>query len=476
MNKQHYDIIAIGGGSGGLAVAEKAAAFAKKVAVIESYRMGGTCVNNGCVPKKVMWYAASLAHAVDDANDFGIPAQRGKTDWQKLVNGRENYISNINQYWNSYVDDSGIDRISGQARFVSDNTVEVNGQLYTAEHIVIATGGRPIVPTVPGAELGITSDGFFALTEQPRKVAVIGGGYIGVELSGVLRALGSEVTIIALEDRLMELFDPMISDVLSEEMRRQGIRVQTGFQVSALAQQDTGIELISKDDKTLDGFDSVIWAVGRAANTGELQLQNTGVAMLGNGVIPVDDYQNTNVAGIYAIGDVTGKVALTPVAIAAGRKLAERLFDGKSSSRVDYDNIPSVVFSHPPIATVGLTETRARAQYADEITVYQTDFTPMRHALSAHARFNRSSTTAMKLVCAGSEEKVVGIHIIGDNSDEMLQGFAVAVKMGATKADFDSTMAIHPTSAEELVTMRVANDTREQHHSVDDGLEWQQAS
>ena len=476
MNKQHYDIIAIGGGSGGLAVAEKAAAFAKKVAVIESYRMGGTCVNNGCVPKKVMWYAANLAHAVDDANDFGIPAQRGKTDWQKLVNGRENYISNINQYWNSYVDDSGIDRISGQARFVSDNTVEVNGQLYTAEHIVIATGGRPIVPTVPGAELGITSDGFFALTEQPRKVAVIGGGYIGVELSGVLRALGSEVTIIALEDRLMELFDPMISDVLSEEMRRQGIRVQTGFQVSALAQQDTGIELISKDDTTLDGFDTVIWAVGRAANTGELQLQNTGVTMLGNGVIPVDDYQNTNVAGIYAIGDVTGKVALTPVAIAAGRKLAERLFDGKSSSRVDYDNIPSVVFSHPPIATVGLTETRARAQYADEITVYQTDFTPMRHALSAHARFNRGSTTAMKLVCAGSEEKVVGIHIIGDNSDEMLQGFAVAVKMGATKADFDSTMAIHPTSAEELVTMRVANDTREQHHSVDDGLEWQQAS
>lgn len=471
MNKQHYDIIAIGGGSGGLAVAEKAAAFGKKVAVIESHRMGGTCVNNGCVPKKVMWYAANLAHAVDDAYDFGIPAQRGKTDWQKLVTGRESYINDINQYWNSYVDDSGIDRISGQARFINNNTIEVDGRSYTADHIVIATGGQPIVPPVPGAELGITSDGFFALQQQPKKVAVIGGGYIGVELSGVLQALGSEVTIIALEDRIMELFDPMISDVLGDEMRRQGIDVQTSFQVTALSQQDAGITLTSKDNNCLHGFDTVIWAVGRAPNSRQLQLDTTDVTMLGNGVIPVDDYQNTNVEGIYAIGDVTGKTALTPVAIAAGRKLAERLFAGKDDSRVDYSNIPSVVFAHPPIATVGLTEAAAREQYANAVTVYQTDFTQMRHAMSAHG-----STTAMKLVCAGSEEKVVGIHIIGDNSDEMLQGFAVAVKMGATKADFDSTMAIHPTSAEELVTLRIANIEDEQHHSIDDGIEWLQAS
>ena len=470
MNKQHYDIIAIGGGSGGLAVAEKAAAFGKKVAVIESHRMGGTCVNNGCVPKKIMWYAANLAHAVDDASDFGIPARRGKTDWQKLVAARENYISNINQYWNSYVDDSGINRISGRARFISHNTVDVNDQSYTADHIVIATGGRPIVPQVPGAELGITSDGFFALEQQPKKAAVIGGGYIGVELSGVLQALGSEVTIIALEDRILELFEPMISDVLSGEMHAQGINVHTGFQVTALSQQDAGITLTSKDNSTLHGFDTVIWAVGRAPDSRQLQLENTGVTMLANGVIPVDDYQNTNVDGIYAIGDVTGKTALTPVAIAAGRKLAERLFAGKSDSRVDYSNIPSVVFAHPPIATVGLTEAKAREQYANEVTVYQTDFTPMRHAMSAHG-----ATTAMKLVCAGSDEKVVGIHIIGDNSDEMLQGFAVAVKMGATRADFESTMAIHPTSAEELVTLKAANVADEQHHSIDDGIEWLQA-
>ena len=466
MEKQHYDLIAIGGGSGGLAVAEKAALFGKKVAVIEAYRMGGTCVNNGCVPKKVMWYAANLAHA----GGFGVPVQRGRTDWQKLVSGRENYIRNINNYWDGYVEESGIDRIQGYAKFVDAHTVEVEGSRYTAEHVVIATGGKPIVPPVPGAELGISSDGFFQLTEQPEKVAVIGGGYIAVELAGVLRALGSEVSVIALEDRIMERFDPMISDVLAAEMEGQGIQVNTGFEVVALARQEEGIAVSARNGDSLAGFDTVIWAVGRAPNTRELNLEAAGVEMLPNGIIPVDDYQNTNVSGIYAIGDITGKVPLTPVAIAAGRKLAERLFRGNAESRVDYHNIPSVVFSHPPIGTVGITEAEARQQYGDDVTVYQTDFTPMRYALSAHG-----STTAMKLVCAGKEQRVVGIHIIGDNADEMLQGFAVAVKMGATKADFDSTIAIHPTSAEELVTLRISEVADEAHHSVDNGLEWQEA-
>ncbi len=470
MNTTHYDLIAIGGGSGGLAVAEKAAQLGRKVAIIESHRLGGTCVNNGCVPKKVMWYAANLAHAVDDASDFGITAQRGRTDWKKLVSGRENYIQNIIDYWNDHVEDNRIDRINGHARFVNARTVEVDGKHYSADHIAIATGGKPIVPPVPGAEYGITSDDFFQLDEQPEKVAIVGGGYIGVELSGVLKALGSEVTLIALEDRIMELFDPMISDVLSSEMKRQGIRVQTSFQVAELASTDQGIVVMSNDKRSITGFDRVIWAVGRSANTAGLNLEASGVEMLHNGVIPVDDYQNTNVNGIYALGDITGKVALTPVAIAAGRKLAERLFDSKRDNKVDYDNIPSVVFSHPPIGTVGITEDRARERYGDDITVYQSGFTPMRHALKADGPM-----TAMKLVCAGADEKIVGIHIIGDNSDEMLQGFAVAVNMGASKADFDSTMAIHPTSAEELVTMKVANDSQ-QHHLIDDGLEWLQAS
>jgi glutathione reductase (NADPH) len=473
MKQQHYDLIAIGGGSGGLAVAEKAALFGKKVAVIEASRMGGTCVNNGCVPKKVMWYAANLAHAVDDANAFGIPALRGKTDWQQLVTAREQYIANINNYWNGYVDESGIDRIQGYACFVDAHTLAVNDEHYHADHIVIATGGQPIVPPVAGAEFGITSDGFFAMQEQPQRVAVVGGGYIGVELSGVLNALDSNVTIIALEDRLMERFDPMISSVLEKEMRAQGIQIQTGFQVAAVTKSAEGLVVHSANDEHLAAFDAVIWAVGRRPNTDKLGLDAAGVEVMPNGIIPVDGYENTNVPGIYAIGDVTGKVPLTPVAIAAGRKLAERLFNNRLDSKVDYDNVPSVVFAHPPIGTVGITEAEARQRYGSDVTVYKSEFTPMRHALSADG-----ITTAMKLVCAGEDEKVVGIHMIGDYVDEMLQGFAVAVKMGARKADFDNTIAIHPSSAEELVTMKhpVEQEPAETVIDVDAGNEWKEAS
>jgi len=470
MHNQHYDLIAIGGGSGGLAVVEQAARLGRKVAVIEAHRIGGTCVNNGCVPKKVMWYAAQLAHAVDSASDFGVPARRTSTDWRKLVTGRDEYISNINDYWNNHVEENGIDHLTGHARFVDAKTIEVNGNHYSADHIVVATGGQPIVPSVAGAELGITSDGFFALREQPQRVAIVGGGYIAVELGGVLNALGSSVTVIAMEDRLMERFDPMISAVLESEMQRQGIRVQTGFQVAALARQTDGLAVASADDKRLSGFDSVIWAVGRSPNTHNLNLQAAGIEVMASGIIPVDDYQNTNVSGIYAVGDITGRVALTPVAIAAGRRLAERLFNKQSDSKVDYANIPSVVFSHPPIGTVGMTETEARERHDDEVTVYASEFTPMRDALSAHG-----SVTAMKLVCAGQEQRVVGIHVIGDNADEMLQGFAVAVKMGATKADFDSTIAIHPSSAEELVTMKTAVLEEASSVNADHDVEWLEA-
>jgi glutathione-disulfide reductase len=447
----HYDLIAIGGGSGGLAVAETAAQLGKKVAVIESARLGGTCVNNGCVPKKVMWYAAHLAHAVDDASEFGIPNQRKHTDWKTLVDKRERYIGNINQYWDQHVSENRIERIHGSAQFVDAHTVSVNDTHYTADHIVIATGSHAIVPSVPGAELGITSDGFFQLDKQPEKVAIVGGGYIAVELAGVLRALGSEVSLFALENRIMERFDSMISTTLSREMNAQGIDIETEFQVVALEKNQSGIAVKAKNGNSIAGFDTVIWAVGRTPNTHSLKLENAGVETLGNGVVPVDDYQNTNVDSVYAIGDITGKAALTPVAIAAGRKLASRLFGNQADSKVDYSNIPSVVFSHPPVATIGLSEAEARHGY-DKVRVYQTEFTPMRYALSSH-----KTTTAMKLVCVDDDEKVVGIHIIGDNADEMLQGFSVAVKMGARKSDFDNTMAIHPTSAEELVTMNASN-------------------
>ncbi len=470
MNKQQYDLIAIGAGSGGLAVAEQAASYGKRVAIIEAGHIGGTCVNNGCVPKKVMWYAAQLAHAVDDANAFGIPSARGETDWNRLVNARDQYIRDINHYWNAYVDDSGIDYIQGQARFVDASTITVNDRCYTAEHIVIATGSQPIVPPVSGAELGITSDGFFELEQQPQRVAVIGGGYIGVELSGVLRALGSDVSLFAMEDRLLDRFDPMISEVLVEQMRAQGVQVHSAFQVNAITETASYLGVHSVDDQIIRGFDTVIWAVGRRPNTGQLNLEAAGVVMQPDGVIPVDDYSGTSINGIYAIGDVIGRSSLTPVAIAAGRKLADRLFNDRADTRVDYETVPTVVFAHPPIATIGLTEEEARKRHGDNVTVYTSRFTPMRHALSAHG-----ATTAMKLVCAGTEEKIAGIHMIGDGADEMLQGFAVAVNMGACKADFDRTLAIHPTSAEELVTMKTPQPAPVAVNDVD-YQEWKQAS
>ena len=471
-NRQtHYDLIAVGGGSGGLAVAEKAAQAGRKVAIIEASELGGTCVNNGCVPKKVMWYAAQAAQAVKDANDFGIKTVAQKIEWQRLVNGRQQYIQNINDYWDGYVDTSGIEYIRGYASFVDDHTLEVNGVNYSAEHIVIATGGQPIVPPVPGADLGITSDGFFELEKQPENVAIIGGGYIGVELAGVLSALGSSVSVFALENRVLETFDSIISETLKTEMEKQNISMNLGYQVNGLAKTDKGIAVSNIEGSNIDGFDCVIWAVGRKPNTAHLGIENTSIKMQANGIIPVDEWQNTNIDGVYAIGDITGRVPLTPVAIAAGRRLADRLFKGCENCKVDYENIPTVVFAHPPIATIGLTEQQARQRFGSNISVYETDFTPMRYAMSDHG-----VKTAMKLVCQGDNEKVVGIHIIGDGADEMLQGFAVAVKMGATKADFDNTIAIHPTSAEELVTMKVPNQEHELHHSVDNSLEWKEAS
>jgi glutathione reductase (NADPH) len=448
--EKHFDLIAIGGGSGGLAVAEKAAQLGRRAAIVDAGKLGGTCVNAGCVPKKVMWYAANLAHAVGDAPSFGVLAHLDSIDWSRLVTARNRYIRGINDYWESYVTELGIHRMTGHGSLVDAHTVAINGQQYRADHIVIATGSTPIVPRMPGAELGITSDDFFTLAAQPRRVAIVGGGYIGVELAGVLRALGSDVTLVALEDRMLFAFDDQSSEVLAENMRQQGIQAHLEFEVEGLAETRSGKALLRRGGEPLEGYDTIIWAVGRRPNSGSLGLEAAGIATSPSGLIEVDDYQNTNVDGVYAVGDVTGREPLTPVAIAAGRRLAERLFTDRVDSRLDYDNVPTVVFSHPPVGKVGLTEREARERYGSNVTTYSTRFTPMRYALSKHP--NR---TAMKLVCAGSNERVVGIHMIGDGVDEMLQGFAVVVKMGGTKADLDSTVALHPTSAEELVTLKV---------------------
>lgn len=447
-----FDLIAIGGGSGGLAVAERAAAYGKRVAIIESSKLGGTCVNLGCVPKKVMWYAANLAAAVHDAPAFGVKAELHGIDWQQLTSGRDRYIGGILDYWSGYVEQLGMTYIAGQARFIDHQTVAVGERHLVAPHIVIATGGQPIVPPVAGSELGITSDDFFALPSQPQQVCVVGGGYIGVELAGVLRALGSQVTVVALESQVLETFDPIVSQTVAHNMELDGIRLHLPFAVGSLERRADGLAVLAKDGSALGGFDCVLWAVGRRANTSALDLDAAGIEVAPNGVIPTDAFQNTNVAGVYAIGDCTGRAPLTPVAIAAGRRLADRLFNAMPERRLDYENIPTVVFAHPPVGSVGMTEAAARASDLGPVTVYQTEFKPMRYALNA-----QGPRTAMKLVCVGSDERVVGIHMVGDGVDEMLQGFAVAVKMGATKADFDNTVAIHPVSAEELVTLKASD-------------------
>lgn len=447
---RHYDLIAIGAGSGGLSVAERAARYGAKCAVIESGPLGGTCVNVGCVPKKVMWFGAGLAHALEDAAGYGFTLGTWRFDWQTLKHGRDRYVHNINAWYHTYLADSNIDEINGRARFVDARTLEVGGETCTADHIVIATGGYPTVPDIPGAELGITSDGFFELEALPRRVAIVGAGYIAVELAGMLRALGSDVTLLLRGEHLLRGFDAMLRESLMEEMLGAGVNILAGTHVQALERDAAGaLRIACSNGQRLEGYDQLIWAIGRTPATTDLDLGAAGVVCDSEGYVPADAFEGTNVPGIYAVGDVNGKVQLTPVAIAAARRLADRLFGGMKDRHLDYALIPTVVFSHPPIGTVGLTEEEARARHGDGVTIYSTRFTPMYHALSG-----RQEKTAMKLVTVGAQEKVVGCHIIGLGADEMLQGFAVAIRMGATKRDLDDTVAIHPTSAEELVTMR----------------------
>ncbi|TCK16805.1 NADPH-glutathione reductase [Thiogranum longum] len=447
---QHYDLIAIGGGSGGLSVAERAARYGARCAVIEKGPLGGTCVNVGCVPKKVMWFGASIAHTLEDAEHYGFHLGETAFDWKALKTKRDNYVHGINDWYHTYLADSNIDEIVGEARFVDARTLEVDGQHYTADHIVVAPGGAPMLPETPGAGLGITSDGFFELESLPRRVAVVGSGYIAVELAGMLNALGSDVTMLLRREHLLRDFDAMLRENLMEEMLGDGIDILARTQVREVCGADDGTLVIEcENGQRLEGFDELIWAIGRYPLSAGLALGKAGIEVDASGYIPTDKFQNTNVSGVYAIGDVTGQAQLTPVAIAAGRRLGDRLFGGMADRHLAYENIATVVFSHPPIGTVGLTESEARDQHGEAVKVYQTRFTAMYNALT-----ERKQKTAMKLVTVGAQEKVVGCHVIGPGADEMLQGFAVAIRMGATKKDLDDTVAIHPTSAEELVTMR----------------------
>lgn len=446
---EHFDYIAIGGGSGGIASANRAASHGKKCAIIEAKALGGTCVNVGCVPKKAMWFAGQIAEALQLAGDYGFNVTTDALDWSKLIESREAYISRIHASYDRVLAKNNVTVIKGFARFINANTVEVNGQHYTADHICIATGGQPQWPQIPGAELGIDSDGFFALTAQPKSVAVVGAGYIAVEIAGVLNALGSETHLLVRHDKPLRSFDPMVSDTLVQQMARDGLTLHPYSEVKTVEKTADNRLLLTLSNGATLTVDCLIWAIGRAPATEKLNLTAAGVIIDEQGFIRTDKYQNTNVPQVYAIGDNTGRLALTPVAVAAGRRLAERLFNGKTDLHLNYDLVPTVVFSHPAIGTIGLTEPEARARFADEVKVYSSEFTAMYSALTSHRQ-----PTRMKLICAGSNEKIVGLHIIGLGADEMLQGFAVAIKMGATKADFDNCVAIHPTSAEELVTLR----------------------
>ena len=447
---REYDIIAIGGGSGGIATMNRAGEHGAKAAVIEEKKLGGTCVNVGCVPKKIMWYGAQIAESFHHYGpDYGFTSSDVQFDFAKLRQNREAYIDRARSSYDGSFKRNGVDLIEGRAHFVDSHTVNVNGELIRAKHIVIATGARPSIPTIPGAELGGSSDDVFAWEQLPESVAILGAGYIAVELAGVLHALGVKTDLFVRRDRPLRSFDSYIVEGLVNEMEKTGLPLHTHKVPVKLEETEQGITIYFEDGSSHTAS-QVIWATGRRPNVDGLELEKAGVTLNERGFIQVDEYQNTVVDGIYALGDVTGEKELTPVAIKAGRTLSERLFNGKTSAKMDYTTIPTVVFSHPAIGTVGLTEDQAIKEYGqDNIKIYKSSFASMYSAVTNHRQESR-----FKLITAGDDEKVVGLHGLGYGVDEMIQGFAVAIKMGATKADFDATVAIHPTASEEFVTMR----------------------
>ena len=451
MDVKQYDYIVIGGGSGGIASANRAAMHGAKVILFEAKEVGGTCVNLGCVPKKVMWYGAQVAETIQTyASEYGFHTADATFDFKTLKANREAYIDRIHGSYERGFDNNGVERVYDYANFVDSHTVEVAGQYYTAPHILIATGGHALYPDIPGAEYGMISDDFFTLDSLPNSVAVVGAGYIAVELAGVLHALGSKTDLFVRNERPLRTFDKEIVETLVKYMAESGLQLHThSIPKEVKKNTDDSLTLILENGESYT-VDAIIWAIGRKANVSGFGLEKTGVELTKGGFIKTDAYENTSVDGIYALGDVNGKLELTPVAVKAGRQLSERLFNNKPNAKMDYKDVATVIFSHPAIGSIGYSEEKATEVFgADKIKAYRSTFTPMYTALGNHHQPSK-----MKLVTLGEDEKIIGLHGIGYGVDEMIQGFSVAIKMGATKEDFDNTVSIHPTGAEEFVTMR----------------------
>jgi glutathione reductase (NADPH) len=450
MKSNQFDLIVLGGGSGGIAGAVRAAQYGAKVAVVEQSHLGGTCVNLGCVPKKIMFNASMMAETMQKCSNYGFSPVDVKLNWIKLVNKRNAYITRLRENYTKRFKEMEITQLNGMGTFHDEHSIIVANKTYQAEHIIIATGGEPALPAINGIQHVIDSDGFFSLTKQPKKVAIIGSGYIGVELAGVLHGLGSETHLLIRGTRPLSRFDQMIGDSLLKIMQKQGIFIHQNHRAHAINLHSDGRKtIVCQSGAIIHDIDVIISAVGRKPRTGNLNLAKIMVKMDPKGLILVDGFQNTSVKGIYALGDVTNAPALTPVAIAAARRLSDRIFGNQPNACLNYDNIGSVVFSHPPVGSIGLNEQAAIELHGQKnIKIYHTHFNPMYDALS-----DEKTPTTMKLVTLGKEEKIIGLHVIGYGADEMLQGFGVAVQMGACKKDFDNTVAIHPTSAEEFVTM-----------------------
>lgn len=446
MPRYDYDLITIGGGSGGVRASRMSANFGARVALVEAHRLGGTCVNVGCIPKKLLSYAAHYADDFTDAAGFGWSPAQPDFDWARLIANKDREIARLNGVYARLLNDAGVEVIEARAQLADAHTVEAGDRTLTAQHILIATGGWPVVPQIPGADLAITSNEAFYLKRLPARVMVVGGGYIALEFSSIFNGLGSDTTLVYRGKQLLRGFDHDLGRVLAEEMAQKGVELLLETTIECIERKGGALAVRLASGKTHE-IDLVMYATGRAPNTRGVGLEAAGVTLAANGAIKVDEFFRSSVPSIYAIGDAIDRVQLTPVAIAEGAVLANTLFNN-SPRRMDYSNVPTAVFSHPNVATVGLGEEEARERH-DAIDIYTARFRPLRATLSGNAE-----RAFMKLVVDRKTDRVLGVHMVGADAGEVIQGFAVALKCGATKAQFDATIGIHPTGAEEFVTMR----------------------